>query len=512
MRQPLVAILVLGTSLAAWTSPSWGNGATLRDSRFGQRTLVDGLDRPTAVAFGPRRHLFVAEQGGRVFVARPGRRPRLLLDISDHVNSANERGLLGIALDRRFRRNGRLYLLYTTDSGVPGPDAEGPQRARLTRVVVHRPLEPRRLGRDPHERVLLGRLHGTGPCPQAANATDCIPSDATSHTIGTVRVDPRDGTLWVSEGDGAPEQFANALAFRANDPVSLAGKVLHVGTDGRGLPGHPFCPGDGDLAHVCTKLYASGLRNPFRFGLSPRGEPLYAGAVGWYRFEALDAIRPGRDYGWPCYEGAAGGAVQREPDYAPSRACQARYSNGPSPPRPLVSYPHPVYQAIVGGPRIEGHSFPRRYRGRVFFGDYGRGRLWSLPMRDAFHTHGRQIPFADGWTGVDIQEARRGVVYVDIASGSVEEIVYAPDHRPPSARPSVDPGDGRVPFIASFHAHAREAHGRRVFCYWSFGDGGTASHCNARHRYTTPGHWPAGLRVTDGFKAVNRRVRVVAEG
>ena len=45
---------------------------------------------------------------------------------------------------------------------------------------------------------------------------------------------------------------------------------MHVDRNGNGLPGHPFCPADTNLTHVCTKVYAKGLRNPFRFTLRRR--------------------------------------------------------------------------------------------------------------------------------------------------------------------------------------------------------------------------------------------------
>ena len=68
------------------------------------------------------------------------------------------------------------------------------------------------------------------------------------------------------------------------------------------MPGHPFCPTEIDLTKVCTKLYAKGFRNPFRFHLRPGAGPV-VGDVGWELREELDVTRPGRSYGWPCYEG-----------------------------------------------------------------------------------------------------------------------------------------------------------------------------------------------------------------
>ena len=96
--------------------------------------------------------------------------------------------------------------------------------------------------------------------------------------------------------------MSTPLFYRTYDPTSFAGKIIHVDRQGRGLANHPFCPGDADLTHVCTKVYATGFRNPFRFTLRPGRGPA-VGDVGYITYEELNLIQPGANYGWPCYEG-----------------------------------------------------------------------------------------------------------------------------------------------------------------------------------------------------------------
>jgi glucose/arabinose dehydrogenase len=154
-----------------------------------------------------------------------------------------------------------------------------------------------------NEATLLGS-YVTGPCPTPNNSIDCIPSEGLSHSIGTVRSAP-DGTLWVGSGDAASFSAVDPLAFRTYDERSMAGKLMHIDRNGRGLPGHPFCSTNGDLTQVCTKLHSSGFRNPFRFVLLGDGR-ISLGDVGWNAREEVDLISPtagGRSYGWPCYEG-----------------------------------------------------------------------------------------------------------------------------------------------------------------------------------------------------------------
>ena len=65
---------------------------------------------------------------------------------------------------------------------------------------------------------------------------------------------------------------------------------MHVDRNGHGLPGHPFCPAENDLTKVCTKLYAKGLRNPFRFTLRPAPLGPVVGDVGWETWEEIDLV------------------------------------------------------------------------------------------------------------------------------------------------------------------------------------------------------------------------------
>src|SRR5262249_31540273 len=95
--------------------------------------------------------------------------------------------------------------------------------------------------------------------------------------------------------------------------TSLNGKILRVDpATGRGLPSNPFW--DGNPGSNRSRVFAYGLRNPFRFGVRPGtgdtdpalGNPgvLYVGDVGWYRWEQLNVVtHSGLNFGWPAEEG-----------------------------------------------------------------------------------------------------------------------------------------------------------------------------------------------------------------
>jgi glucose/arabinose dehydrogenase len=444
--------------------------------------------------------MFVAEKAGRVQVVRSDgtRDPVPLVDISDHVNSYLDRGLLGLAVDADFAANGYLYLLYTYEPGDSHRDSPSPVVSRLTRID----LRPDGTLRDPDdpETVLLGS-EGTGSCPPPGNEVDCIPADAEVHTIGTVRSDT-DGTLWVGSGDAALPGIVSAGGFRSLDEQSMAGKVLHVDRHGRGLPGHPFCPGNPDLTHVCTKLDARGLRNPFRFTLRPGAGPV-VGDVGLNAREEVDLTEAGRSYGWPCYEGTL-----RTPGYDASARCAEEYLREGDPGAavsPAYQYDSSGGGAIVMGPRVPVGPFPASYEGAYFFGDYVQGalRLLRIPADGAV---AEATPFATGWHGVDLELAPEGeLAYVDFGdggngTGAVRAIAHAPGNKTPLARVSADPAWGAVPLDVQFTgSHSSDPDGDALSYDWDFGDGTPhSSEPDPTHVYTTKGTFVARLTVDDG--------------
>lgn len=267
-----LSLVVLGIALAA---PARAQAELSLPPGFQARTLVSDLAQPTGVAFAPSSdgRAFVIEKAGVLGVVKPGQTTATgVLDISDRVNAASDRGLLGIAVDSSFATNGYVYLLYTYDVGAPGDrDNEFVETvSQLLRIKL------RADSSVAAEKVILG-TYTQGPCPTpdpgtAGYALDCIPSNGPSHSIGTVRSAP-DGTLFLGSGDSSDYGSVDSLAFRTYNENSYAGKILHVDREGNGIAGHPFCPGAA-LDRNCAKLWAKGFRNPYRFALRPNGAGL----------------------------------------------------------------------------------------------------------------------------------------------------------------------------------------------------------------------------------------------
>ncbi len=490
MRLGRDALLVVAAIAAALACAAPAGAATYADPSFGEESLLYELDFPVQVAWAPDGRMLVAEKDGVVKVQNPGQAGSFpILDIRDKVNGTDDRGLLGLAVDSQYPAQPYLYVVYTRDVGLMA-DSTGPMVSRLVRYT----LGPAPNSELTNETVLLG-THATGPCPAPSNTLDCLPSDSSTHSIGTVRSAP-DGTLFVGTGDGAEFNNVDPQAFRSLNEQSLAGKILHVDREGRGLPGHPFCPADTDLTHACAKLWAKGFRNPFRFTLRDDGL-LALGDVGWNSFEELDLVGGGKSYGWPCREGPA-----PTPGYEDDPLCD---DPGPQTAPDWWWDRSGHGGAIVGGPTYPGGDYPDEYDGGMFLGDYAQATVSSVKLDGSTPS---VTPFISNISFTDLELDPSGqLVYVDPGfspgTGGVYRVTFDPAGRP-HAQASATPvfSDPRQPVDFSSVGSTPPSGGAALTYEWDFGDGSPiVTTPNPTHTYATDGAFAARVTVTSGGKS-----------
>jgi glucose/arabinose dehydrogenase len=522
-----LALAAVAAAFGIAAAPA-GAATSLPDG-FQEVTLVSGFSVPNGgivdVTWAPDGRMFIADRTGEVFVHNPGDPPdqnQLVLDIRDHVNSSGDRGLLGITPDRDFASNGFLYLLYSWDNNTA--DDTDRKVSTLTRVVVHPDNSVDGGATTPTETTILGSVHtigatDAGSCGPPDNSVDCIPSEGISHSIGTVRSAP-DGTLFLGTGDGSDYTIIDPLSLNDDNPATFRGKIMHVARDGRGLPGHPFCPGDNNLDDVCTKIYADALRNPFRFTLLPDGSGLAIGDVGQSAWEEIDFSHGGENFGWPCREGFEATPFKGPGDtmYGDYQQCKdVNANNTTTPPALVAAHDYesgvpcdskaPTGNTIVGGPVYEGDQYPAGYRGQVFFGDVGglpslhEGCGWMGRADVSGNTLTNYESFATDWpAGVDLESAPDGnLVYVSLSDNAVRELVYGPGNHAPALSPSATPASGVAPLGVTFHAGGSDPDSDPVTYDWDLGDG--SAHLTGDtpgHFYDKPGHYVATVTADDG--------------
>jgi glucose/arabinose dehydrogenase len=217
-------------------------------------TLVEGLEVPWGVDFLPDGSAVVTERiSGRVLnITADGRVSRL--GTVDTAVAQGEAGLLGVAVSPDFETDRTVFLYLTTDTD---------------------------------NRVVRARLEGSS-LGSTSVVLDGIPAGFI-HDGGRIAFGP-DGHLYVTTGEtGDPEL--------AQDPDSLAGKILRITADGEPAPGNP----DPD-----SPVWSLGHRNVQ--GLAWDDEDrLWASEFGASEWDELNLIEKGGNYGWPRVEGTGGG-------------------------------------------------------------------------------------------------------------------------------------------------------------------------------------------------------------
>ncbi|XP_056445754.1 HHIP-like protein 2 [Gadus chalcogrammus] len=300
--------------------------------------------------------LFVAEQVGFVWVLLPdgARLERPFLDLSGAVLTTpwlgDERGFLGMAFHPRYRDNGRFFVYYSVLAGG---------RLERVRVSEMRVSERDQNVADPgSERVILE-----------------IDEPAANHNGGQIMFG-LDGFLYVFTGDGGRGGDPFGRHGNAQNKSALLGKVLRIDVDGTDTSGRGYrVPPDNPFlgeAGARPEVYAYGVRNMWRCSMD-RGDPadghgrgrIFCGDVGQNRYEEIDVIERGANYGWRAKEGFE--CYDRELCHNPS------LRDVP----PIFAYDHSVGKSVTGGYVYRGCESPN-LNGLYLFGDYMSGKLMAL--------------------------------------------------------------------------------------------------------------------------------------
>src|SRR5277367_5768030 len=111
MRHTLSLVLLLGVCPLMWAANAPPVDPAV-DNRFKIDTLIEDIPQPMNLEMAPDGRIFFIEIGGKIKIYHPDTK-QVTVAGSVSVTTANECGLLGMALDPKFGSNGWIYLLYS---------------------------------------------------------------------------------------------------------------------------------------------------------------------------------------------------------------------------------------------------------------------------------------------------------------------------------------------------------------------------------------------------------------
>ena len=342
--------------------------------------FADGFSSPLALKNAGDERLFVVEQGGviKIVDANAVVNSTPFLDIQSIVNAGGERGLLGLAFHPEYQTNGRFFVHYSNSGGD----------TQISEFSVS-PSNPDIA--NPNSEVMLLT----------------VSQPFTNHNGGTIAFGPQDGYLYIGLGDGGGGGDTNN---NAQNPTLLIGKLLRIDIDSQSGGNNYGIPPDNPFIsdpNTRDEIWATGLRNPFRFTMDPETNSIWIGDVGQNAREEVNRAslsQAGLNYGWRCYEGNAPYNTSGCPDESELTF-------------PVLDYSWNGGGSVIGGYVYRGEGWSDLYD-QYIFADID-GMISTLNTVNLNYVNQGQFPGTWVAFGEDINRE----LYIVNLGGSISKIV-----------------------------------------------------------------------------------------
>ena len=335
--------------------------------KVGLKPVWQGLElnRPLWLEAAPdgSGRLFCIEQGGGIVIlpkAKSGKERIEFFNINDRKPWVeNEEGLLGLAFHPNFKSNQKFYVYYSQ---------QDPKRSVVSEFTVSK--SDKNKADMKTERILLE-----------------FPQPYWNHN-GGVMLFGKDGKLYISSGDGGK---ANDPHDNAQNLNNLLGKILRIDVDSRSGNLQYGIPVDNPFAdrkdNTRKEIWAYGLRNVWRMSIDRKTGELWAADVGQNKWEEVNLITKGGNYGWNIRESfhkfkedgpAKGDWIDPVIEYA-HHAGLEKDSKFPG---------HGYGVSITGGYVYRGKAIPA-LQGAYIYGDFATGLIFAVRQKNGKATeHG----------------------------------------------------------------------------------------------------------------------------
>jgi glucose/arabinose dehydrogenase len=377
---------------------------------------------------GDSRQLFVCEKTGWIKVipdvtaATPAQievldLAALLKARGETLSTQSEQGLLGLAFHPKFSANGCFYIYYSVKSGAAIYERVSRFNMQRGKTTVADPAS---------ELILLSQVDPAG-----------------NHNGGCLQFGS-DGYLYIGVGDGGNQN--DSLGNAQHIDRDFFSGILRVDVDkksGNLAPNpNPALPLDKGVAryavprdnpfvgatsfngtsvnpaNVRTEFWAVGLRNPWRFSFDPKTGEMWCGDVGQNKWEEIDLITKGGNYGWSYRDGKHPG---------PRPALDAFHGTDP-----IYEYPHlgvtadaaPDYRgsSVTGGIVYRGSRISSLI-GSYIFADYQSGNVWSLVRSDGGPPKVTRIGGEIGIVSFNTDPSNGDVLMANYVTGIIERLI-----------------------------------------------------------------------------------------
>jgi glucose/arabinose dehydrogenase len=229
-------------------------------------TVVSGLTNPWGMTFLPGGKMLVTERPGRLRVVTADGKMSEPVTGLPKMDARGQGGLLDIALDPAFAKNGLIYWSYAE-----------PQEGGTNNTAVAR-----------------GRFVDDATAPRVEDVQVIFhqtPSLRSTAHFGSRLVFGRDGTLFITMGDRSITEGR----MQAQRMDGLLGKIARINPDGSIPKDNPFVGKEG----VRPEIWSFGHRNIQGATLHPTTGELWEVEHGTRGGDEINIARKGKDYGWP---------------------------------------------------------------------------------------------------------------------------------------------------------------------------------------------------------------------
>ena len=292
--------------------------------------FATGFTQPLEIVNAGDTRLFVVEKTGKIKILNSNgiTNATPFLDVSALVTTNSERGLLGLAFHPNYVTNGFFFINYTDLSG----------NTNIARYSVN--------------------ATNTDVAQTTGSIILTVNQPFDNHNGGSIKFGP-DGFLYIGMGDGGS---GGDPGDRAQNITENLGKMLRINVGTGTTANYTIPPSNPYIGSIAgnDEIWATGLRNPWKFSFNRLNGDLWIADVGQSLFEEVNKITSpltaGLNFGWRCYEANTSYNTL-------GCAAQATFTS------PIAAINHATSCSITGGYVYTGSQYPNLLNKYLFI-DY----------------------------------------------------------------------------------------------------------------------------------------------